>query len=139
MRGCVHVTRLTVGAKVAAASIGLKCRGCYYLILSSYDAGELSRFGPGRAHLHELLRHAIDEGFQHFDFTVGDEPYKRDWSDLELRLHDYLSATTLRGWVVKMLMVQLRQLKRCIKQSPGLWRAFRKARALAGAITASRP
>jgi len=139
LRGCIHVSRLTVGAQVAAASIGLKHRGCYYLIMSSYDAGELSRFGPGRAHLHELLRHAIGEGLQRFDFTVGDEPYKRDWSDLELRLHDYLKATTLRGWGMKLLMVQYRRLKRCIKQSPGLWRAFRKARALAGAITASRP
>ncbi len=35
--------------------------------------------------------------FARFDFTVGDEPYKRDWSDTELRLHDYLAAVTLRG------------------------------------------
>jgi CelD/BcsL family acetyltransferase involved in cellulose biosynthesis len=132
MRALVHVSRLDVGAQIVAASIGLKYRSCYYLILSSYDAGELARFGPGRAHLHELIRHAIGQEFEQFDFTVGDEPYKRDWSDTELTLHDYLTAVTLRGTIVGALTAQYRRLKRFIKQSPGLWRAFSKARALAG-------
>ena len=99
MRALVHVSRLDVGATAAAANVGLTFRDCYYLILSSYHDGELSRFGPGRAHLHELLRHAIDRGFARFDFTVGDEPYKRDWSDTELRLYDHLAAVTLQGCV----------------------------------------
>ncbi len=131
MREVVHVSRLDVGATAAAANVGLKFRDCYHLILSSYD-GELSRFGPGRAHLHELLRHAIDGGFPHFDFTVGDEPYKRDWSDTELRLYDHLAAVTLQGALVMATTMAFRWTKRIIKQSPALWRAFSKARALAG-------
>ncbi len=38
---------------------------------------------------------AIDRGFKHFDFTIGDESYKRDWCDTELRLYDYLAAATI--------------------------------------------
>ena len=45
----------------AAVNLGLTWRGCYYHLLASYDDGELSRFGPGAAHLHELLHQAIDE------------------------------------------------------------------------------
>jgi CelD/BcsL family acetyltransferase involved in cellulose biosynthesis len=135
MAELIHVSRLAVGAQIAAASVGLKFRNCYYLIVSSYDAGELSRFGPGRAHLHELLRHAIEQGFQRFDFTVGDEPYKRDWSDTELNLHDYLTAVTFRGWLIGAMTAQFRRTKRFIKQSPGLWRAFSRARALAGLLS----
>ena len=63
MRGLIHVSRLDVGEQIAAAASGLKFRNCYYLILSSYEAGELARLGPGRAHLHELMRHAIEQGF----------------------------------------------------------------------------
>jgi CelD/BcsL family acetyltransferase involved in cellulose biosynthesis len=135
MRGLIHVSRLDVGAQIVAASVGLTYRSCYYLILSSYEGGELSRFGPGRAHLHELIRHAIEQGFARFDFTVGDEPYKRDWSDTELTLHDYLTAVTLRGWLVGAVIAQFRRTKRYIKQSPGLWRAFSRARALAGLLS----
>jgi CelD/BcsL family acetyltransferase involved in cellulose biosynthesis len=113
----------------------LKFRGCYYLILSSYDDGDVSRLGPGRAHLHELLRYAIDNGLQQFDFTVGDEPYKRDWSDTELRLYDHVAAVTLRGSLTTAMTTAFRRTKRVIKQSPALWRAFSKARALAGALS----
>ena len=56
MRDLVHVSRLDVGTQMAAISVGLKHRGCYYLILSSYTSAALSRFGPGRAQLSELLR-----------------------------------------------------------------------------------
>ena len=105
---------------MVAASVGLRYRGCYYLILSSYDGGELSRFGPGRAHLHELLRHAIAQGIECFDFTVGDEPYKRDWSDTDINVYDHLMAVNLRGHLVAGLTAQFRRVKRCIKQSPSL-------------------
>ena len=139
MRELVHVSRLDVGTQIVAASVGLKLRDGYYLILSSYDDGELSRFGPGRAHLNELLRHVIERGFRSFDFTVGDEPYKRDWCDTELALHDYLGAVTIAGWSVAGMTAVFRRLKRHVKRSPGLWRAFSRARAFAGLVTASRP
>jgi len=116
----IHVSRLDVGTRMVAASVGLRYRGCYYLILSSYDGGELSRFGPGRAHLHELLRHAIAQGIECFDFTVGDEPYKRDWSDTDINVYDHLMAVNLRGHLVAGLTAQFRRVKRCIKQSPSL-------------------
>ena len=135
MRELIHVSRLDVGAVTAATSMGLKFRDCYYLILSSYDDGDLSRFGPGRAHLHELLRNAIDRGFARFDFTVGDEPYKRDWSDTEIALYDHLAAVTFRGWLVMAMTTAFRRTKRIIKQSPTLWPAFSRMRAFAGLLS----
>jgi CelD/BcsL family acetyltransferase involved in cellulose biosynthesis len=134
VRGLTHVSRLDVGTTVVAASLGLTFRDSYYLVLSSYDDGELSRFGPGRAHLHELLRHAITHGFRRFDFTVGDEPYKRDWSDIELQLHDYLAAVTMRGRVAVAMATGFRRTKRAIKQSPTMWHAFSKIRGWKGSI-----
>jgi CelD/BcsL family acetyltransferase involved in cellulose biosynthesis len=132
MRELVHVGRMDVGSAIAATSLGLTFRGCYYLMFSSYQDGDLARFGPGRAHLHELLRHAMERGFGRFDFTIGDEAYKREWSDIELKLYDHLAANTVRGWAVVVTIAAFRKTKRFIKQTPPLWRAFSKARALAG-------
>jgi CelD/BcsL family acetyltransferase involved in cellulose biosynthesis len=134
LREVVHVSRLDLGGAMIATGVGLKFRDCYYLILSSYDGGELARLGPGRAHLHELLRYAIDCGLARFDFTVGDEPYKHDWADTELQLHDHLAAVSLRGWPLTAGTTAFRRAKRMIKQSPALWRAFSKARAFAGVL-----
>jgi CelD/BcsL family acetyltransferase involved in cellulose biosynthesis len=134
MRELVHVGRMDVGSTMAATSLGLTFRGCYYLLFSSYQDGELARFGPGRAHLQELLRHAIDRGFDRFDFTIGDEAYKREWSDVELRLYDHLGASTITGWAAVAMIAAFRKIKRFIKQTPPLWRAFSKARAMAGRL-----
>jgi CelD/BcsL family acetyltransferase involved in cellulose biosynthesis len=131
----VHLSRLDVGDVPAATGIGLRFRDSYYLVLSSYDDGPLARFGPGRAHLQELIRHAIERGFGRFDFTVGDEAYKRDWSDIELKLYDYLAAATWRGRIVIALMRAFRRTKRFIKQTPVLWRLFSKARAFKASLS----
>ncbi|MFI4960229.1 MAG: GNAT family N-acetyltransferase [Hyphomicrobiales bacterium] len=136
-RHLVHVSRLDVGATVAAVNLGLTYRDCYYHLLASYDDGEVSRFGPGAAHLNDLLHQAIDRGFRIFDFTIGDERYKRDWCDTELKLYDYIAAATWRGSLVAIPMLAALRLKRRIKQTPVLWNAFSAVRAFLGSLARS--
>ena len=136
-RGLVHVSRLDVGSAPAAANLGLTFRGRYYHVLASYDDGPLSRFGPGAAHLHELMQYAIGGRCSHFDFTIGDEPYKRDWCDTEVKLFDHISAASARGLLIATVATTLRRLKRFIKQSPMLWPALMRARAALGAMARS--
>lgn len=136
-RHLVHLSRLETGDTVAAVSIGLVGRGTYSLVVSSYDGGPVARFGPGRAHLNELLRFALDGGFRWFDFTIGDEPYKQDWSDTRLVLHDHLSAGSWRGAIVVGFVNGFRAAKRTIKQNRVLWRLFTDARTRFAAIRSS--
>ena len=133
-RALAHVSRLDVGAVPAALNLGLVWRGCYYHLLASYDDGEVSRFGPGAAHLHELMQYAIEHGCHVFDFTIGDERYKRDWCDTELTLYDHIAAVTWRGALVAAAVETRQKLKRFIKQTPALWALVSKARALAGSL-----
>lgn len=133
-REIAHLSRLDVGAAAAAVSLGLRFRGSYYLVLSSYDGGELSRLSPGSAHLHELMRHAIDTGCGVFDFTVGDEPYKRDWAEGESVLFDHVRAARPHATLMAVPLAAGIRVKRAIKQTTFLWDAFIRARALAGRI-----
>lgn len=137
-RHLVHLSRMEVGPTIAAISLGFVSGSRYSLVISSYDGGDLARFGPGRAHLHELLRLAIQNGFAVFDFTIGDEAYKQDWCDARLTLQDHLSAATWRGAIVVGLVSLFRSVKRAIKQSPVLWRQFSRARSRLGAVRVSR-
>jgi CelD/BcsL family acetyltransferase involved in cellulose biosynthesis len=133
-RARVHVSRLDVGETAAAVNLGLIWRGCYYHLLASYDDGEVSRFGPGAAHLHDLMRYALGRGLGVFDFTIGDERYKRDWCDTELRLYDCIAGVTLSGRLMAAAMTAVLRLKRAIKQTPVLWSMFSMARSLVGAL-----
>src|SRR5436309_15860438 len=111
MRALVHLSRLDVGPAWAAVNLGITFRDCYFHILASYDDGEVSRFGPGAAHLRELLRYAIARGLTRFDFTIGDEPYKRDWCDAEQPLYDYVGAATIRGLPAAIMAFGSRRAK----------------------------
>ena len=129
LAGAVHVSRLDVGAEVAATSVALIKDRRYYLILSSYNDGPISAHGPGRAHLMELLRAAIAKGMEQFDFTIGNEPYKLDWCDVRVELFDHLAPITLRGHAMRLVLRVVRACHRSIRNNSAAWHAFAKARA----------
>jgi CelD/BcsL family acetyltransferase involved in cellulose biosynthesis len=137
-RHLVHVSRLDVGDTWAAINLGLTDRDCYYHVLASYNDGEVSRFGPGAAHLRDLLSYAIDRGLRRFDFTIGDERYKSEWADTTGCLYDHVTSVSARGWPLATLARTRRQLKRTIKQNPVLWDAFSRMRAAAHAAVPGR-
>jgi CelD/BcsL family acetyltransferase involved in cellulose biosynthesis len=134
MQNFVHVSRLDVGNEVAAANLGLIFRGSYYHLLASYNGGELSKYGPGAAHLHDLLRYAMERSCQAFDFTIGDERYKQEWSDGHIVLFDHISPASVRGALAAAKLYAVGRTKHFIKQNPALWEKAYKVRAFIGPV-----
>jgi len=83
------------------------------------------------------MANATERGFREFDFTVGDERYKFEWSDTETRLYDFLAAASWRGLPAVFFAVAFARTKRFIKQTPVLWSAFQRIRAIRGTMHAS--
>ena len=137
-RHLVHISRVEIGTNCAAANLGIVFGDCYYHVLASYADGEISHYGPGAFHLRELMAHAIGLGLKRFDFTIGDEPYKLDWSDTDLKLHDYIAAATWRGLPACWSSRIRRRIKRFIKQTPWVWRLVSRVRSAIGALSRSR-
>jgi CelD/BcsL family acetyltransferase involved in cellulose biosynthesis len=50
------------------------------------------------------MRYAIEHGFRHFDFTIGDERYKLEWSDRTLVLYDHVAPASARGWAAAAMV-----------------------------------
>jgi CelD/BcsL family acetyltransferase involved in cellulose biosynthesis len=99
LRSIVHVTRVVVGDDPAATGLGLRFKGRYHLILHSY-LDKYAKYSPGRHHIHHLIQSAISQQMEVFDFTIGDEEYKKHWSDHELPLLRYYESRTIRGQAV---------------------------------------
>jgi CelD/BcsL family acetyltransferase involved in cellulose biosynthesis len=133
-RHLVHISRVQIGATCAAANLGVVFGDTYYHVLASYDDGALAHYGPGALHLRELLAYAIGRGLNRFDFTIGDEPYKLEWSDTNVSLGDYTAAATWRGWLPYCQSMVRRPVKRFIKQTPWAWRAVFRARSRLGPL-----
>jgi len=138
LRDFVHVSRVDIGPLCAAANFGVVFGDCYYHVLASFADTEVAHYGPGALHLRELMAYAIKRGLKRFDFTIGDEPYKQEWSDATLALYDHAATVTWRGLPARALSAVQRRTKRTIKQTPALWRLASQARAIAGLLSRSR-
>ena len=76
----------------------------------------------------DMMRYAIEHGCKVFDFTIGDEPYKREWCDTEIRLYDYVAPASLRGWLAAVPTRGCRRSSGAIKRNPTVWAVVRKVR-----------
>ena len=133
-----HISRIEVGGTLVATNFAIVFGDCYYHVLASYDdTAAVSHYGPGALHLRELLAYAIGCKLRRFDFTIGDEPYKLEWSDCSLELFDHSAAETWRGWPLNLSSLARRWIKRSIKQTPIAWRLVSRVRSILGARTQS--
>ena len=136
-RHLFHISRIDVGKSCAAANFGIMFGDRYYHVVASYDDGDIAHYGPGALHLRELMAEAIRMRLKRFDFTIGDEPYKLEWSDTTLNLYDFAAAATWRGLPARTASAVRRRIKRFIKQTPWAWRLASRARSAMGPL--SRP
>ncbi|HEY1745154.1 MAG TPA: GNAT family N-acetyltransferase [Xanthobacteraceae bacterium] len=134
-RQLLHVSRTEVGDATAATNLGLIFGDCYYHVLASYTDNELSTFGPGNLHLREMMAYAIGRGLKRFDFTIGDEPYKLEWSDTDTQLYDFTAPVTWLGAPAALTSEAYRRAKRTIKQTPWLWRLAESIRSRLGSVS----
>ncbi len=100
---------------------------------------ELAHASPGDFLFFENIREACRDGFAIYDFSVGDELYKRLWCDLESQHMDAVVPLTAKG---RLLALQTRlraRTKAFIKNSPLIWKITKALRRRAVGQTSAAP
>ena len=106
----VHLSSLKLNNKILAMHLGvIHKRRFYYLILSMGD--EFGKFSPGRILISLLIKWSISKKLKFFDFTLGDESYKKSWSNLSSEYFNHVSSRSFLG----LIFVFLFKLKYLIK------------------------
>ncbi len=82
---------------------------------------DLAHASPGDFLFFENIREACESGFSMYDFSVGDEPYKRLWCDIETRHLDVLVPLTLKGRTLAFCLHRNARIKAFVKNSPKIW------------------
>ena len=126
----VHVSALQLGPSLAAVALGMEFKGRYSLFLVSYDRA-FARLSPGVIHLNKLLERAVERRLREFDFLVGEQRLKLEWTDAEIELRDHIAASTLRGVIPAFVARAVTRAKRTVKQTPWIWSGFLTLRATA--------
>ncbi len=99
------------------------------------EAG-IASASPGDFLFFEDIRFACDAGLAVFDFSVGDEPYKRLWCDIETWQHDVFLPLSGKGRSLAWVRQRLGVAKGALKNNPAVWGlAKRLRRGIAGRRT----
>ncbi|PLP60892.1 GNAT family N-acetyltransferase [Mesorhizobium loti] len=89
---------------------------------------ELSFASPGDFLFFDNIQEACQQGNLLYDFSVGDEPYKRQWCDVEIRQSDALLPLTTKGRVLASALHQGARAKAFVKNSPMVWKITKALR-----------
>ncbi len=96
--------------------------------VSAIAGDELAATSPGDFLFFEMIREACEAGKAVFDFSVGDEYYKRLWCDAETWQGDVYTPLTARGTAVATVSRSIAAMKRAVKSSPLLWSLAKRLR-----------
>ncbi|MFD2058854.1 GNAT family N-acetyltransferase [Mesorhizobium calcicola] len=138
-RPCFVLHGLEVAGKLRAVT-GSSRSGkrliCEFGAIAEDDLGHTS---PGDFLFFDNIQEACQTGIEVYDFSVGDEPYKRLWCDIETQHFEVLVPLTLKGRVLALTLRQGAGIKAFIKNSPTIWKLTkmlrRKAAGQAAAAT----
>ncbi|TGT73009.1 GNAT family N-acetyltransferase [bacterium M00.F.Ca.ET.159.01.1.1] len=100
---------------------------------------DLAFTSPGDFLFFDNIQEACELGFDVYDFSVGDEPYKRLWCDIEVQHFEALAPLTLKGHALAAAMRQGALGKAFIKNNPTIWKLTKMLRRKAAGQAAPAP
>ena len=89
---------------------------------------ELAFASPGEFLSYLNIRDACEQGYSIYDLSVGDEPYKRLWCNIETQSFDVMLPVTAKGRALAAGLHGATALKRRIKQNRVLWDLAKRLR-----------
>lgn len=119
---------LEVGGQIHAVAGGNVLGARMTCDFTAMDEGDIASASPGEFLFFELIRKACEDGLAVFDFSVGDEPYKRLWCDIETRQSDLFLPLSARGRAMALAQRRLAATKQAIKNNPLAWKLAKSLR-----------
>lgn len=89
---------------------------------------ELAFVSPGEFLFYQNIREACEQGFDIYDFSVGDEPYKRLWCNIETHHLDVVVPVSAKGRILATGLSGVTTIKRAIKQNRVAWALVKRLR-----------
>ncbi len=130
---------LEVGGTLRAVTGSSRCGTRLICEFGSIRDDELSSLSPGGFLFFDNIREACERGFGVYDFSIGDEPYKRSWCDLEIQHREVLLPLTLKGRAFAFGLHQAAWATARVKGNPTLWNLMKKLRRRAAGQEAGDP
>jgi len=95
--GQIHCSALKLDDIIIATHWGVLHNGRFFYLMPAFESREWARYSPGRLLLEYLMEWACDHSVKVFDFNCGYAPYKEQWSNSIMKMHEHLEGVSLKG------------------------------------------
>jgi len=119
---------LEVGGRLRAVTGSSRCGSRLICEFGAIREDDLAQASPGDFLFFENIQRACRDGFSVYDFSVGDEPYKRLWCDIEARQFDVLVPLSAKGRLLALALRSASRAKAWVKNNRRLWALVKKMR-----------
>ncbi len=94
----IHYTILLLNNNIVLASHwGIYDNDTYYYTLPTIEGREWYKFSAGKVLLNHLIQNAFDLNISNFDFTIGDELYKFNWVNSNMKVFSLKLGASVLG------------------------------------------
>ncbi len=88
----IHLSYLALNGEIIATHLGYCYQQRFYYLMPSYDYRYAS-YSPGRVLAYYLIRDCFAQGVELFDFSIGSEEYKYEWTKDQVPITSFVSNT----------------------------------------------
>ena len=109
----ISLSCLKLNDEIISSHIGFYKDDIFYYIFPSYNY-KFNKFSPGKLLLEYLFKSLNEKKINIFDFTIGDERYKEDWSDIKSNLNTLASDNFSFRYILQLIQSLRRSLSKVL-------------------------
>jgi CelD/BcsL family acetyltransferase involved in cellulose biosynthesis len=95
---------IQVDGKTIAASIGIIENKRFYYLVPVIFTEEFNSFSPGKILINYLINWTIKNDLEVFDFGIGEETYKKYWSNYSTKIFRHLDYRGVKGFLIFLII-----------------------------------
>lgn len=122
--GLSHTSMMTCDGAPVGRIFGLTHAGRYHMLLIGCDYENFGRHSPGFVFLDSLIEKRIAAEDTVFDFTIGDEPYKREFGTIPTTIYMIERPRSVPGRLAVLTHALMRSARRSYQRlmnAPRSW------------------
>ncbi len=111
-----QVSAIKLNGEFVAMHWGVVAKNYFYYLLPSMKEEGVKKFAPGKLLLSLLIRWSISKKLKFFDFGLGEESYKKNWSNKTVNIYNHIRLNRLKG-IFFYMMLEAKQIIKLIKNN----------------------
>ena len=99
-----NLSVLEIDKEIIAANLGLVHQNTFYYYMPTIFSEKYKKYSPGKILIYNLIQWCIKNKIKIFDFGLGDEDYKKYWSNNKTNLFRHFDYRGFKGLVLLLFL-----------------------------------